>query len=103
MEIKIDGELLKKAVLVYGTRSQERMVIEEIAELLDALMKYHRERATIGNVNEEIADVLIMLGQLIYMLDPSSEEERSVEDWINYKLARLKDRLDKHQNKSINN
>lgn len=30
-------------------------------------------------------------------------QKRSVEDWINYKLARLKDRLDKHQNKSINN
>ena len=91
MEIKIENELLSAAIRKYGVKEQQFMIVEETAELLDALAKYRRKRVPPSKVKEEIADVLIMLGQLMLMLPPTESSE--VEDFIKYKLARLKNRL----------
>lgn len=91
MEIKIENELLSTAIRKYGVETQQFMIVEETAELLDALAKYRRNRVPPDKIKEEIADVLIMLGQLMLMLPPTEGSE--VEDFITYKLARLKNRL----------
>ena len=95
MEIKIENELLSAAIRKYGVKEQQFMIVEETAELLDALAKYRRKRVPASKVKEEIADVFIMLGQLMLMLPPTESSE--VEDFIKYKLARLKNRLQESQ------
>lgn len=48
--------------MTYGERNQIDMAIEEMSELTQALSKYKRGKE--HNVEEEIADVQIMLDQL---------------------------------------
>ena len=52
----------------YGAQAQITMVFEEMAELQDVLCKFLRGRvdgATLANIAEEIADVGIMLDQMV--------------------------------------
>lgn len=53
------------AINAYGTEEQIRMIYEEMCELGVALSKYHRDPCmeTVRDVQEEIADVQIMLEQ----------------------------------------
>lgn len=53
------------AINAYGTEEQIRMIYEEMCELGVALSKYHRNPGmeTVRDVQEEIADVQIMLEQ----------------------------------------
>ena len=95
MEEKIT---LIDAVKRYGDTGQTLKAIEEMGELTQALCKLMtrtEEDCTVGmlwsHVAEEMADVYIMLEQMqiIYA------NHDSVEDWIHWKLARLRTRLDK--------
>jgi NTP pyrophosphatase (non-canonical NTP hydrolase) len=54
----------------YGLTAQLDQTVEECAELIQAINKYKRDpcRKTRNHVAEEIADVSIMLVQLIYLL-----------------------------------
>lgn len=52
------------AIRAFGYQSQERMALEEMSELTNALMKRHRNRASDDDVVTEIADVMIMMEQL---------------------------------------
>ena len=70
----------------YGTRSQEDVAIEEMAELQKAILK-HRRRAgekTRADIIDEIADVEIMMQQLkiIYSCNMEVEERKA------YKVGR---------------
>ena len=96
-----DIDTLKKAIAVYGEESQIDMAIEEMSELIQALLKYKRTtRQTLffawdyeiikRNISEETADVLIMLEQIMMIFDNRSQ----VEDYIGSKIKRLKRRLD---------
>lgn len=55
-------EILTTAIRTYGEEAQERLAIEECAELIQAICHKHRGRE--NNIPEEIADVEIMLEQL---------------------------------------
>jgi len=81
-------EIYKQAIETYGTESQIRMAVEEMAELTNALMKMPRGRATAPDVIEEIADVRIMMEQLSFIFG-----EEAVQQQIDYKTNRLKFRL----------
>jgi len=78
--------VLKQAVKHYGANAQIDKAIEEMSELTKALLK---DRHGNGNhdteVAEEIADVLIMVEQLIMIYD--NEEE--VDKHTNRKISRL--------------
>jgi len=94
----VDPELMKKAVTVYGSDAQLFMVVEEVSELIHALSKWRREGSLLQNkyrnwVVEELADVLIMLNQLIYMFNINDEE---LDNMLDKKTKILKERLDKH-------
>ena len=68
----------------FGERNQKDMLIEEMAELMQALQK--ERRGLEYNISEEIADVQIVLDQ-IKLLYP---------DWISWeqvKLKRLRERI----------
>ena len=57
-----ETEILTKAIRIYGDAAQERQAIEECSELIQAICHKHRGRE--HNIEEEIADVEIMLEQL---------------------------------------
>ena len=76
-EEKLD--ILEEALRTYGAEAQTIMVMEEMAELQKALCKLPRttsakERGIIVlQIAEEIADVQIMLEQMIILHDIASQ------------------------------
>ena len=83
-----DEEIIicNKAINSYGNASQKIKAIEEMGELIQAISKSLLDNE--NNVEEEIADVEIMLTQLKIMYNLSD-----IENWRNYKLNRLKERV----------
>ena len=61
---KDQKNVLEAVISYYGVDSQIEMVVEECAELIDAIKKYKRGRYSEESVIEEMADVYIMLNQL---------------------------------------
>lgn len=95
----MNAEVLKQAIEAYGVHAQVDMAIEEMSELTKALCKERRTELKQGshaeaaaNVIEEIADVAIMLQQLIMIFDKDNEVPKEIE----YKIGRLAQRLEKH-------
>lgn len=64
-------DVCKKAVDVFGEPIQLDIAIEECAELIKAISKYKRYcgKESIEDVIEEMADVYIMLNQLLIIFD----------------------------------
>ena len=83
-----DEEIIicNKAINSYGNASQKIKAIEEMGELIQAISKSLLDGE--NNVEEEIADVEIMLTQLKIMYSLND-----IENWRNYKLNRLKERV----------
>ncbi len=83
--------ILEKAVEKYGEKQLDQAQ-EELAELIVAISKYKRNenKFTISNVIEEIADVNIMIKQVMMLLDIKEFEVKNEEL---YKLNRLKKRI----------
>lgn len=79
------------AINSYGTEEQVRMIYEEMCELGVALSKYHRDPGmkTIRDVQEEIADVQIMLEQAKEMFGRAE-----VEWFLQEKTERLRKRVE---------
>lgn len=94
MKIELDEATLKCAIDTFGAASQVDMVIEECAELTDALMKYRRGRVGVNEVVTEIADVQIMCAQLEMIFGGSS---KIVEMERLRKMDRLRDRIAKYE------
>lgn len=90
-------EVLQQAIDTWGTLAQTDMAIEEMSELTKAILKYRRaygkaeSGAAEGNIREEIADVFIMLAQLIIIFDRDGAVQRE----IDFKISRLAERLEK--------
>ena len=88
MNDKEFDEIIQLAIQTYGKEAQTRMLFEEMAELQNALCKLSRGRGTVSDVCEEIADVMIMCFQMAQIYGP-----KSVEQMANFKMHRLKERL----------
>ena len=90
-------EILRRAVAAFGPVQQTDMMIEEMSELTKALCKYRRAVAGGANeaeisarddqIREELADVQIMLHQMVLIYGSFDRQE-------DYKLERLEKRLD---------
>ena len=76
------NEVIKK----FGEENQKRIAQEELAELIQAISKDLRGKQ--HNVEEEIADVIIMIDQLMLMYD-----SQIVMGIIGYKKKRLREML----------
>lgn len=89
------NEILKQAIAAYGKDAQTDICIEECSELIKALLKYRRNdrfgqtcnEHELKNIQEEIADVQIMIDQMRLIYGDTTQEEK-------YKLERLAKRLE---------
>ncbi len=81
-----ETELYKAALVEWGIDSQLDMVIEECAELINAIQKWRRHRVESKAVLEEGVDVELCLEQLKLMLDAPTLWENTRKD----KLERLR-------------
>ncbi len=106
--LALKPDTLNKAVDTYGAAAQADMAIEEMSELTKALLKFRRaennpEEYDIEtkrtDIYEEIADVMIMLVQLIMIYDGGFCEKELCEI-VGDKVRRLEARLNKQTNKS---
>lgn len=74
----------------YGIDSQSLIAIEEMSELIKELCKDQRGYDRNKDIIEELADVSIMLEQLITLYDC----EKEVSDMIDYKVNRQLRRME---------
>ena len=89
-------EVLKLAIEIYDVDNQIYQAIEEMAELTKALLKLRREipkdkekvNKRIADIEEETADVAIMIAQLEMIFDAGS-----IQSVANKKIKRLAQRL----------
>jgi len=83
-------ELYQEALILWGEDVQVAIAIEEMAELIQALIKLERDRrdANDDKVREEIADVEIMMEQLRILFGPKRIDEIKA-----HKLRRLQRRI----------
>ena len=97
----VDTEVLNKAIDKFGTSPQIDKSIEEMSELTKALLKERYARMTdnhneaIDNVCEELADVIIMLNQLVIIFTERYHAftKEELQKMIDFKIERLKGRL----------
>lgn len=97
MEIKGNEEvkIIKEAIDTFGFDTQRRLLQEECAELIVAASHYDRGRpGAYDNFAEELADVEIMISQMIYAL------QVNIDEWKEKKIARLKGRIEEYKSKN---
>ncbi len=85
-------ELYQKALDTWGIDNQVGMIIEQCAELIHAIKKWERGRASHEDVISELADVEIMLEQARLIFDADSIDEVK-----QGKLKRLQYRLESEE------
>ena len=84
-----EKKILGTALSFYGCEIQQVIAIEELSELQKELCKSLRSGADKPHISEEIADVQIMLEQMMMLY----ECHEDVAVWRKKKVARLHDRL----------
>ena len=70
---------------IYTTSNREQKAVEELIELLNALM--HRDKL---NTLEEFADVIITMIQVLRKYDLKID---SLDNWIEFKVSRTEKRV----------
>jgi NTP pyrophosphatase (non-canonical NTP hydrolase) len=93
----MNNEAIVKIADTYGYDAQSRQLIEEMAELTQAINKAWRMGNDFDNllvqkrnIKEEIADVMIMLEQMKYLLNIYEDD---IETIINRKILRQLERI----------
>lgn len=79
-------QIYKEAIKTWGPQMQIIMCLEEMSELQKELIKHIRGKGKFDCIAEEIADVAIMLEQMVILFDC---DYRTVQH-KQYKLSRLK-------------
>ena len=74
---------------IYTTSNREQKALEELIELLNALM--HRDKL---NTLEEFADVIITMIQVLKKYDLKLD---SLDRWIEYKVSRTEKRIESNE------
>ena len=95
----------KRAVDIWGVEIQMGMMIEEAAELIQAISKYKRahdksdeiKQDAYNHVCEEVADVENMIDQMRYMLD-----DKTIDIYKEQKLERTLEKIIKLENEQRN-
>ena len=86
--------LYNRVLNTFGVVNQTFMLVEECAELLNAVAKMKRGRAEKEDIITELADVSIMVEQMAFFYgwdDYKNEKER--------KLTRIEDKINHHTKK----
>ena len=92
-----------------GYEEQSMQLIEEMAELIQAINKYRRydDIEKLLNLIEELADVNIVLEQVIYLLSKKIKDEtnddllKHFNDDVKYKINRTKKRIERSGKNSL--
>lgn len=91
-----DNAICQAALETFGKELQVTMAIEEMSELTKELCKNSRGQENTTHIAEEIADVEIMLQQMVILFDCAGQ----VETFRRYKLERLATRIKEKQNEN---
>jgi NTP pyrophosphatase (non-canonical NTP hydrolase) len=84
-------DIISAAIQTFGERNQTVVAIEELSELQKELCKLLRGNCDNDeHIAEEVADVQIMLAQLVEMLDIKD----MVQQYRQFKLRRLQSRIE---------
>ena len=85
----------------YGIDSQLNILQEELSELIQAVSKYRRYGSP--DIVEEIADVYIMLAQVVYLLD-KARQSVDVYDFVSLMIEKkIRRQLNRIQEEAGNN
>jgi NTP pyrophosphatase (non-canonical NTP hydrolase) len=89
-------EKLKKIADHYGLQAQKGMLIEEMAELMQAVNRFDRNTTekNLDAIAEEIADVEIMIAQAKYLYVIPQEK---IDEITDYKIQRTLERMEVDQ------
>lgn len=76
----------------FGYEQQKNMLIEEQAELIQALNKFDRKgtEEAFNNIIEEMADVELMTDQVKYLLDINQD---AIDEIKEEKIKRIKEKI----------
>lgn len=91
----IQTDILIDAIKSFGAKNQSIKSVEEMSELTKELLKYEdyeRFYDDISNITEEIADVLIMIKQLMLMFDNEPEVRKMIHEKTNRLKLRINER-----------
>ncbi|MBW2520335.1 MAG: antitoxin [Deltaproteobacteria bacterium] len=80
--------IYRQAIEKWGEHAQSDQAIEECAELIATLKHYRRGKVPSQSVINELADVILMIGQLVYMFG-----EDKVTAAIGCKISKLENLL----------
>ena len=94
MVIRIDEEKVKRIADYYGGNNQLKQLAAECSELSVESLHYIREGRGIERISEEIADVLIMVQQIIYLIGHGYGD---IEKYAEFKLDRQLSRIEREQ------
>lgn len=98
MQLGSRRKKLRDIASYYGSTTQCSQCIEECAELIQAISKWDRAQSSgdpekvktvVSRMVEEIADVRIMLDQLIYLYGCSEEVDKMIDEKINRQIVRI--------------
>lgn len=85
----------------YGYDAQSNMLMEECAELIQAVNKHKRAmvsgkdiKEAVYKLTEEIADVELMIDQIKHLLKISDE---AIDDFKDYKIERTRKRIESEE------
>lgn len=95
-------QVTKEATEVFDPEGQIDMLIEEMAEVTQAICKWRRKRwthmpeddHTLNNLHEELADLSIVLQQMDSIFD-----SKKIADWRRKKINRLTNKINEHKSK----
>lgn len=93
MVIMIDEDKVKEIAEHYGLKNQLRQLAEECSELSVEASHSARHGTTV-KIIEEMADVMIMIEQVIYL---AKIDKCDIEDCINYKINRQLKRIEEEE------
>ena len=91
------GDKLTQIADHYGKEKQSQKTVEELAELIQAIVKYNADpcEETRLNFMETLAGVGISMGQLAYLYEFTPQELRDIEE---FKIARTLQRIAEESN-----
>lgn len=84
-----ERKIFRRAINYYKANNQMRQLLEEMSELQKEVCKYLRGRDTVEQIAEEIADVQIMLDQMILIFSCGGKVQAA----RSFKVHRLAERL----------
>ena len=82
-------KIYEDALIRFGRHNQLVVAIEEMSELQKEICKYFRHEGKDQDLIEEVADVSIMLEQIIFMFDIEDDVKKVMDE----KIQRLKRRV----------